>query len=246
MCYNIIMNRSTVDILGYGVDTFSFDEAVDYIVKTHGQVVTINPEMIECADCDINFKNIINSAEMVVPDGIGVQLGLKILGHNVERIAGIDLGKALIKRACYLNKSVALIGAKPEIIENTVNNLKNELPDLNIVYYHDGYFEDNEKIANELKEITPDFVFVALGSPKQEFFINDLKSLLPNSVMIGLGGSFDVWAGSVKRAPAIYQKLGIEWLYRTVCDPKRLKRIFPTLPLFVLKVLKERLKNIYA
>lgn len=237
------MNRSTVDILGYAVDTFSFDDAVDYIVKTHGQVVTINPEMIECADNDNNFKDIINNAEMVVPDGIGVQLGLKILGHNVERIAGIDFGKALIKRACYLNKSVALIGAKPEIIENTVNNLKKELPNLNIVYYHDGYFEDNEKIANELKEINPDFVFAALGSPKQEFFINDLKSVLPNAVMIGLGGSFDVWSGNVKRAPAIYQRLGIEWLYRTISEPKRFKRIFPTLPLFVLKVLKERLSN---
>ena len=237
------MNRSTVDILGYGVDTFSFDDAVDYIVKTHGQVVTINPEMIECADNDNNFKNIINNAEMVVPDGIGVQLGLKILGHNVERIAGIDFGKALIKRACYLNKSVALIGAKPEIIENTVNNLIKELPNLNIVYYHDGYFDDNEKIANELKGINPDFVFAALGSPKQEFFINDLKSVLPNAVMIGLGGSFDVWSGNVKRAPAIYQKLGIEWLYRTISEPKRFKRIFPTLPLFVLKVLKERLSN---
>lgn len=243
MCYNIIMDRRTVDILGYEVDTFSFDDAVDYIVKTRGQVVTINPEMIECADNDNNFKNIINNAEMVVPDGIGVQLGLKILGHNVERIAGIDLGKALIKRACYLNKSVALIGAKPEIIENAVNNLKKELPNLNIVYYHDGYFENNEKIANELKEINPDFIFAALGSPKQEFFINDLKSVLPNAVMIGLGGSFDVWSGNVKRAPAIYQKLGIEWLYRTISEPKRFKRIFPTLPLFVLKVLKERLSN---
>ena len=237
------MNRSTVDILGYGVDTFSFDDAVDYIVKSHGQVVTINPEMIECASNNNKLKNIINNAEMVVPDGIGVQLGLKILGHNVERIAGIDLGKALVKRACYLNKSVALIGAKPEIIENAVNNLKNEFPDLNIVYYHDGYFEDNEKIANELKEINPDFVFAALGSPKQEFFINDLKSILPDAVMIGLGGSFDVWSGKVKRAPVIYQKLGIEWLYRTLSEPKRFKRIFPTLPLFVLKVLKERLSN---
>ena len=81
---------------------------------------------------------------------------------------------------------------------------------------------------------------VALGSPKQEFFINSLKTHLPNSTMIGLGGSFDVWAGAVERAPKFYQNLGMEWLYRTVKEPKRFKRIFPTLPLFVLKVCKER------
>lgn len=241
MCYNIIMDRNTVDILGYGVDTFSFDEAVDYIVKTHGQIVTINPEMIECADKNKDFKNIINNAEMVVPDGIGVQLGLKILGYDVRRIAGIDLGKALIKRAYYLKKSVALVGAKQEVVENAVVNLKAEMPDLSIVYYHDGYFVDDSVIIGELKNINPDFVMVALGSPKQEFFISKLKSVLPNAVMTGLGGSFDVWAGTVKRAPLVYQNLGLEWLYRTVCEPSRFKRIFPTLPLFVLKVLKERL-----
>ena len=234
------MDRNTVDILGYGVDTFTFDEAVDYIVKNHGQVVTINPEMIESANKNADYKNIINSAEMVVPDGIGVQLGLKVLGYNVKRIAGIDLGKALIRRAFYLKKSVALIGAKQEVVENAVINLKSEMPDLNIVYYHDGYFDDDSEVIDELKVKKPDFVMVALGSPKQEFFISKLKSILPDAVMTGLGGSFDVWAGTVKRAPIIYQNLGLEWLYRAICEPKRLKRIFPTLPLFVLRVLKER------
>jgi len=243
MCYNNIMNRNTVDILGYGVDTFTFDQAVDYIVQTHGQIVTINPEMIETANKNPDFKNIINNAEMVVPDGIGVQLGLKILGYDVKRIAGIDLGKALLKRAYYLKKSVALIGAKQDIVENAVVNLKSEIPDLNIIYYHDGYFDDDSSIIDDLKDKKPDFVMVALGSPKQEFFINKLKTVLPDSVMIGLGGSFDVWAGAVKRAPIIYRNLGLEWLYRTLCEPQRFKRIFPTLPLFVLKILKERLKK---
>lgn len=237
------MDRNTVDILGYGVDTFSFDEAVDYIVKTHGQIVTINPEMIECANKDSNFKNIINNAEMVVPDGIGVQFGLKILGYDVKRIAGIDLGKALIRRAYYLKKSVALIGAKQDIVENAVVNLKAEMSDLNIVYYHDGYFKDDNVIMNDLTEKRPDFIMVALGSPKQDFFISKLKSVLPDAVMIGLGGSFDVWAGAIKRAPKIYRNLGLEWLYRTICEPSRFKRIFPTLPLFVLKILKERFKK---
>lgn len=241
MWYNIIMERNTVDILGYGVDTFSFEDAINYIIDRHGQVVTINPEMIECANRDNNFKTIINNAEMVVPDGIGVQWGLKILGKNVKRIPGIDFGKALLIRANNLNKSVAFVGAKPEVVENAVNNIKSELPYLNIVYQHDGYFSDSTDIIRKLQEKRPDIVLVALGSPKQEFFVSELKSVLPDAVMIGLGGSFDVWAGMVKRAPKIFQRLGLEWLYRTVSEPSRIKRIFPTLPVFMLKVVKERI-----
>jgi N-acetylglucosaminyldiphosphoundecaprenol N-acetyl-beta-D-mannosaminyltransferase len=209
----------------------------------HGQIVTINPEMIEYANKNSDLKKVINNAEMVVPDGIGVQIGLKILGHNVKRVPGVDLGKELLKRANYQKKSVAFIGAKPEVVKKAVNNIKSELADLNVVYSHDGYFENNLEIFNELKSCSPDLVLVALGSPKQEFFISELKSLLPDSVMIGLGGSFDVWAGAVKRAPVIYQKLGLEWLYRTITEPKRFKRIFPALPIFALKVFKERLLN---
>ena len=235
------MDRVTVDFLGYGVDTFTFDEAVDYVMSSHGQIVTINPEMIKCADSDADFKNIIDNAEMVVPDGVGIQLGLWILGHNVKRIAGIDLGNALITRAYYLKKTVALVGAKIDVVENAVVNIKSKYPDLNIVYYHDGYFDDDTLVISELCAKKPDLLLVALGSPKQEFFINKLKPMLPDSVMIGLGGSFDVWAGTVKRAPVFFQKTGLEWLYRTISEPSRFKRIFPTLPLFVLKVLKERL-----
>lgn len=235
------MNRNVVKILGYGVDTFTFDDAVEYIYNHHGQVVTINPEMIQTANKNQDFSNIINNAEMVVPDGVGVQLGLKLLGYKVSRIAGIDLGKALLKKSAYDNKKAALIGAKPEIIQKTCEKLKEEIPQLNIVYSHDGYFDNNTQIINEVTASNPDIILVALGSPKQEFFINELKNRLPDSVMIGLGGSFDVWSGAVERAPEIYQKLGLEWLYRTIKEPARFKRIFPTLPLFILKVIKERL-----
>ena len=177
---------------------------------------------------------------MVVPDGIGVQLGLKILGKDIKRIAGVEFGKALLIKAARENKKVALIGAKEEVLIQAILNLKEEIPNLNIVYSHNGYFDSDAEILAEAVKAQPDVVLVALGSPKQEFFINQLKLKLPNSVLIGLGGSFDVWAGVVKRAPKIYQQLGLEWLYRTVKEPQRLKRIFPTLPVFVLRVLKER------
>lgn len=236
-------DRELVKIQGFNVDNFSFEEAVDYAANNYGQIVTINPEMINSAQKDKAFSEVISSAELVVPDGFGVEIGLKLLGHRVKRIPGIELGKALIKRFSEDGKSVAFIGAKPEVVENAVKNLKSEIANLNVKYYHDGYFNDDEEILSQVVQLCPDLILVALGSPKQEFFISKLKKKLDKSLMIGLGGSFDVWAGAVKRAPLIYRKLGLEWLYRTIKEPKRFKRIFPALPLFILKVLKERLLN---
>lgn len=230
------MEKNLVKLQGFNIDTFTFDEALQYAEK--GQVVTINPEMILSAKSNPDFAEIINSAELVIPDGIGVQLGLKILGHNVRRIAGIEFGRKLIDK--FASQPTAFVGAKPEIIQKAVENLKKEVPNLNAVYVQDGYFKDDDRVLDELTAANPKLVLVALGSPKQEIFISKAKNLLPNALFIGLGGSFDVWSGVVERAPEIWQKLGLEWLYRTVKEPKRFKRIFPTLPLFVLKVFKEK------
>lgn len=235
------MDRDLVKLQGFWIDSFTMDEAVNYAANNCGQIVTINPEMIAFGKKDKDFAHIINTAQLVVPDGIGVEIGLKLLGHKVKRIPGIELGKALIIKFSKENKKIAFIGAKPQIAELAVKKLQNELQNINTVYIHDGYFENDDDIITELTKAEPDLILVALGSPKQEFFINKIKSKLPNSVMIGLGGSFDVWAGVVPRAPKIYQNLGLEWLYRTIKEPKRLNRIFPTLPVFVINVLKERL-----
>ena len=146
----------------------------------------------------------------------------------------------MIEECAKSNQSIALIGAKPEIVKKAKENLINEFHSLYVTYMQDGYFKDDEKILEDLKIRQPRLVLCALGSPKQEEFILKAKTILPQSLFIGVGGSFDVWSGVVKRAPELYQKLGLEWLYRTVIDPKRFKRIFPTLPLFVLKVLREK------
>lgn len=238
------MDRDLVKILGYGIDSFTFDEAVEYAYSHHGQIVTINPEMISEARKNKDFSEIVEHADLVVPDGIGVEIGLKILGHKVRRIPGIELGRALIVKFSDENKTVAFVGAKPEVVESAVKMLRTDIQNLNVVYFHDGYFKDANIIMDSLYQAKPDLVLVALGSPKQEFFIAEMKTRLPNSTFIGLGGSFDVWAGHVERAPEIYQNLGLEWLYRTIKEPKRFKRIFPTLPLFILSVLKERLFRI--
>lgn len=227
---------NTVYLLGYKINTFDFESAVNYAKALSGQVVTINPEMISNPD----IKNIINDAELVIPDGIGVQIGLKIMGYDVKRIAGIEFAHRMLEECAKTSQSAALIGAKSDILEAAKKNIQNELPDLYITYSHDGYFQNDESILNDLKIRQPRLVLCALGSPKQEEFIFKAKKLMPETLFIGVGGSFDVWSGVVKRAPVIYQKLGLEWLYRTIKEPKRFKRIFPVLPLFVLKVLKEK------
>lgn len=236
------MERNLVKIQNLNVDTFTFSQALEF--ANRGQVVTINPEMIEYASKNPDFAKIINNAELVIPDGIGVQIGLKILGHNVRRIPGIEFARKALEKYSNEGKSVALIGAKPQVIEKAVINLKQEIPNINIVYYHDGYFKDNNEIFSELVKLRPSIILSALGSPKQEEFNYQGKQLLSDSLFIGVGGSFDVWSGEVERAPEIYQKLCIEWLYRTIKDPKRFKRIFPTLPMFVLKVLKEKITGV--
>ena len=237
--YNILM---TIELMGIKItgETFirSLDSAFSMINDNKvSQIVTINPEMYTEAEKNPEFKKILDEAELIVPDGIGIKIGLKLKGYNVERVPGIDFARTLLDWCAKNNKPVAIIGSKEEVISKAVENLKNEISGLDIVYYHNGYFDNNEEIYNSLKEANARLVLVALGSPKQEFFIYKAKQVLPPCLMIGIGGSLDVWSGNVKRAPKIYQKLCLEWLYRTICQPERLKRIFPTIPLFLWKVI---------
>lgn len=230
----------SVKLFGINIDDETLNSAVEraFALMNSGkvsQVVTINPEMFEEARSNPEFRKIIDEAELVIPDGVGVKLALKLKGKNVDRIAGIDFARKMLEECAKIKKRVAIVGAKEEVITKAVENLKNEIPNLNIVYYHNGYFHDNNEIYKELKNAEPNLVLIALGSPKQEYFIYGAKKILNPCLMAGIGGSLDVWSGEVKRAPEIYQKLGLEWLYRTISQPERFKRIFPTLPMFLLK-----------
>ncbi len=233
----------SIKLLGIEIDEFDFKGSIKRAFELMGedkvsQVVTINPEMFGEAEVNPEFKRIVDEAEMVIPDGVGVKIALKLKGHNVARIPGVDFAKKMLEECAFTGERVAIIGSKEEVVQKAVNNLKNELKGLNIVYSHNGYFSDNNAIYNELKEANAKLVLVALGSPKQEYFIYGAKKILPPCIMVGIGGSLDVWSGEVKRAPEIYQKLGLEWLYRTVSQPERFKRIFPALPLFLWKSFK--------
>ena len=205
------------------------------------QIVTINPEMINLGFKNEEFASLLQEADLLLPDGVGIKLALSIMGEKSSRIAGVDLAYKLLQECEKSGDTVALIGASENVITKTIEKLNEKMPDLKIVYSHNGFFEDENILFEELKKNAPALTLVALGSPKQEFFIQKAKKHLKNGLLIGVGGSFDVWSGEVKRAPKIYQKLGLEWLYRTISQPQRFKRIFPALPLFLLKVIRTKI-----
>lgn len=205
-------------------------------------VVTANAEIVMYAKENISYFNIISKADYIVPDGIGVIKGAKILKKEIkERVPGIELMVDLLKIANKFNQKVYFYGAKNEVIEKMIKRIKSDYPNINIVGYSNGYINDEDnKITDEIIKLKPDYVFVAKGAPLQDEWINKVIQKTDKGLFMGVGGSFDVLAGVVKRAPEIWQKLNLEWLYRIAGDPKRWKRSM-ALPKFVIEVFKLRI-----
>ena len=238
------MNK-TVNILGLNISTATVSEAVQMILDTISSgnkisVFTPNSEIILSAYKNEDFKNIINSASLCTADGIGVIYASKIFGTPIpKRCSGYDISLELIKQMANTGGSVYLFGASPGVAETAKKKIEETTPGINIVGYNDGYFdaEEEKNIINDINEKKPNVLFVCLGSPKQEKWIYDHLNDLDINVAIGLGGCLDVYAGNVKRAPQIFIKLGLEWFYRLVKEPKRFFRML-ALPKFMLTVLK--------
>lgn len=225
-----------VNILGVNIDKITMKEAVlksnDFFDGKPHMVFTPNPEIILECEKDEELRNIVNSADLKLPDGIGVVIASKILGNPVtERVSGFDY----VCEMLGTGRSFYLFGGKPGVAEKAMKNLAEK--GVNVVGCHDGYFDDDTEIKEDIKMKRPDVLVVCLGAPKQERWIYKNLHELNVPVSIGAGGSLDVLAGEVERAPEIYQKLCIEWLYRAVKEPKkRLPRI-AKLPIFVKNVL---------
>lgn len=230
-----------MDILTYNQALERAKSAIDN--GENMQVVTINPEMVELAKKDKDFANVLKHSELVVADGVGIKIALKLKGVNQERIGGVDYSRSLIEMCARNNLRLALLGAKEEVINTVCQKLKCEFENLNIVFSHNGYFNDENAILNEIKKACPQVLLCALGAPKQEFIIYRLKEMLQGCTMVGVGGSFDVFAGCVQRAPIMWQKLGLEWLYRTIKQPERFRRIFPALPIFLFESIIDSIKK---
>lgn len=239
--------RKRVDILQVKVDVLDLLKACRQVIKWFDQdeaklVCTVNPEMIMLANKDEQLLKIINQAEMVTADGIGVVIAGKILRRPLpERVAGYDLQLALFEEMAKSGKTVFLLGAAPGVAEMAKKRLQQRFSGLQISGTFHGYFDDDQPVVDLIKKAQPDLLLVALGAKKQEIFMQQHRSVLGAKVMIGVGGSLDGFAGKVKRAPDFWIRCHLEWLYRLIKQPSRLGRMLQ-LPLFVLRVIGQRFR----
>lgn len=238
-------------ILNINFDTYTRAEALNKLLEfintdTNHIVVTPNPEMVMVSRKDKEFEKVLLEADLVVPDGIGIVLASKLNKVKItERVAGCDLFLSLFDKIKDTENTVYLLGAGRGVAERAKINMEKQYKGLKIVGVHDGYFDKNEeqKIIEEIQRLKPDVLLVGLGMAKQEKWIYNHKNLNVK-ISAGVGGSIDVMAGEVKRAPDIFIKFGLEWLYRLLCQPKRIFRMM-SLPLFVLVVIKEKILDLF-
>lgn len=236
------------DILGVGFDNVTMEEALDRAEALLAEggphlVVTPNAEIVQQARADKAFFDLIAEADLVIPDGVGVIYASKILGRSLKgRVPGVDFASGLMDRMAKTGRKLFLLGAKPGVAEEAAVKLAEAHPGLTICGTHDGYFKEDGPVAEEIRRSGADVVFVCLGAPKQEKWIKQNGTATGASLLIGLGGSLDVFAGRVERAPEAWQKVGMEWLYRGLKEPSRLKRIVK-LPFFLCSAVGARIQG---
>ena len=239
-------------ILDVKIDELDFRQVMrkitDFCVgKSLRQIVTVNPEFIMAAQKDLEFKKILNSADLSVPDGFGLKIGAAISGQKIgERITGVDLTWEICKLASERGFSVFFLGGKEGVAKKTAERVRDLYDRIKISGFYAGS-PDDKKTLDIIKAAKPDILFVAFGAPKQDKFIYQLKSSnlkpLTLRLAIGVGGTFDYISGSIIRAPKWMRTLGLEWLYRLIRQPKRLGRIFTAVVIFPLLVVWDRIRN---
>lgn len=238
-------------ILGVGFSRLTMAEALEEIstymvqLKPH-LIVTANPETVMLAQDDQLLGEILERADLVVADGVGVVWASRILGQPVpERIPGIELAEGLLRKAAQGRRRVFLVGGEEGVAEQAAQALQRTIPNLQIAGTHHGYFQagsEEQALIAQIKQAQPHLLLAALGVPRQEKWLAAHLGTLQVPVAIGVGGSFNVWAGVEKRAPLWMRKIHLEWFYRLVKQPWRIKRM-AVLPRFVGTVWVTRLRQ---
>ena len=234
-----------VRVMGVLFDGVTMDQAVDRALDLMASgrsayVCTPNPDIVWDCRRDSSLRRAIAAADMTLPDGIGIVWASRVLGCPVpERVTGYDFLLALLEQ---LKGSVYLLGGRPGVAERAAAAIEARWPAVTVAGTHHGYFEDDEAVLADIRAAGADFIMVCLGSPRQELWMEANRPRLPHGLMTGLGGCIDVLAGDVARAPERWIRLNLEWLYRLLHQPGRIRRQI-RLPLFALAVLAERMKN---
>ncbi|WP_461811867.1 WecB/TagA/CpsF family glycosyltransferase [Faecalimonas sp.] len=205
-------------------------------------VITANPETLMIGTENSEFDRILKSEEtIIVPDGIGVVKAANMLKYPVqERVTGVEIVQGLLQMLDKEKKKIYLLGAKEEVVNKFVEKIKKEYPNIIISGFQNGYILDKDKAFDEMVESKPDVVLVALGIPLQEMLIAKHYERFEKGIFVGVGGSFDVLSGMKKRAPKIFIKLNLEWLYRIVKEPSRFKRFYKSNIKFISEIKKMR------
>jgi N-acetylglucosaminyldiphosphoundecaprenol N-acetyl-beta-D-mannosaminyltransferase len=224
-----------IDLFGIGMDALTVAETVDLIdrrivARQFTQHVVVNVAKLVHAQDDAELRRSIASSDIVNIDGMGVVWGARLLGHAVpERVAGVDLFDALVELAAARGYPVFLLGARPEVVAEVDLVLRKRLPALNIAGVHDGYFwADEEAVVDRIGRSGARLLFVAITSPMKENFIARWQDRLGVDFVMGVGGTFDVVAGRVTRAPRWMQVSGLEWAFRLAQEPRRMWRRYLT------------------
>lgn len=240
--------REHVDILGVRIDNLTMEEAVSRLramakeERVH-TVFTPNSEILYVAKNDAGFRGILNASDLNTADGIGVVHAGKILGEPIkERVAGFDLASAFLPVMEQDGLRLFLFGSAEGVAAKARDNLLKQYPNLKIAGLRNGFFEDEEAVVKEINQANPDVVFVCLGAPKQEKFIAKYREQFNAKILMGLGGSIDVFAGEVKRAPDFFIKTHLEWFYRLAKNPRRIGRMM-ALPKFAVSVIRSKKKG---
>ena len=243
------MKPIRIEILGIPVDCVDMAGARDAIGRIidgdHPQaVIAVNPEKVIKAQSDKNLRDQLRNAGLLIPDGIGIVLAATILGlGKMRRVPGSELMPEICQIAAQKGRGVFLFGASPEVNESVAAELAKRYPTIVINGRQHGYVRDNEMedVVNRINDSRAQVLFIALGSPRQEQWMGaHMHKLKHVSVVQGVGGTFDVIAGRVKRAPPLFLRLNLEWLYRLLAQPQRILRQ-TALPRFVYRVLKQRI-----
>ena len=237
-----------IEVLGVAFDNVTMEQAAEMGGKMLQEdrfhyVVTPNPEFILAAEKDESFRKVLNAADLVIPDGIGVIYSAKILGTPLaERVPGIEFSAKMLEKLNEMGGRLFLLGAKPGVAEKAGENICAQYPNIVLCGTQDGYFKDEEDVILKVAAARPDLLFVCLGAPKQEKWMARWGKHTGAKMAIGLGGCLDVYAGNVERAPEAWQKAGMEWAYRLKKEPKRITRM-AKLPLVLVKSAGQRVKG---